>query len=120
MALKSDLIWDKLNERLAQVDPANRTFKVILLVHLRKDAATAKSVVLDFDSLKIVEIEQGASGSADYPAERFEATVEIDDGDFFLVATKEVTFKELIEQGKTKVTGNKEAFVTLDEKFRKK
>lgn len=44
MSLKSDLIWDKLNERLAQIDPTNRTFKVILLVHLQKDAATVKSV----------------------------------------------------------------------------
>ncbi|EDS41206.1 conserved hypothetical protein [Culex quinquefasciatus] len=98
MSLKSDLIWDKLNERLAQIDPTNRTFKVILLVHLQKDAATVKSVVLDFDSLKIVEIERGASGSGEYSAGRFEATLEIDDEDFFKVATKEVTFKELIEQ----------------------
>ncbi|XP_038118062.1 uncharacterized protein LOC6048171 [Culex quinquefasciatus] len=120
MSLKSDLIWDKLNERLAQIDPTNRTFKVILLVHLQKDAATVKSVVLDFDSLKIVEIERGASGSGEYSAGRFEATLEIDDEDFFKVATKEVTFKELIEQDKAKVTGNKEAFITLDEKFRKK
>lgn len=54
--------------------------------------------MLDFDSLKIVEIERGASGSGEYSAGRFEATLEIDDEDFFKVATKEVTFKELIEQ----------------------
>lgn len=54
--------------------------------------------VLDFCDLKISEIEPAATSTADYPAERIDASVTIDDNDFYLVATKETTFAALIEQ----------------------
>ncbi|XP_029713082.1 uncharacterized protein LOC109430695 [Aedes albopictus] len=120
MALKSDLIWDKLNERLSQIDRSKRSFTVVLFVHLRQEGKVVRSVVLDFCDLKISEIEPAATSTADYPAERIDASVTIDDNDFYLVATKEITFAALIEQGKVDITGNKQAFLTLDEKFRKK
>lgn len=119
MALKSDLIWDKLNERLAQIDRNKRSFTVVLFVHLRLDGKVVKSVVLDFDNLKITEIELCVDCTADYPTERIDASITIDDNDFYLVATKETSFAALIEQGKVNVTGNKQLFITLDEKFRK-
>lgn len=120
MALKSDLIWDKLNERLAQIDRNKRSFTVILFVHLRVDGQVVRSVAMDFTDLKITEIEQGVSSTVDYPAERIDASITIDDNDFYLVATKETSFAALIEQGKVDITGNKQAFLTLDEKLRKK
>ncbi|XP_021712970.1 uncharacterized protein LOC5576671 [Aedes aegypti] len=120
MALKTDQILDKLNEKLAQVDRSKRSFTVILFVHLRQEGKVVKSVVLDFNDLKISEIELAATSTADYPAERIDASITIDDNDFYLVATKETSFAALIEQGKVDITGNKQAFITLDEKFRNK
>ncbi|XP_055617385.1 uncharacterized protein LOC129762845 [Toxorhynchites rutilus septentrionalis] len=118
MALKSDLIWDKMNERLALVDRGKRSFKIILFVHLLKNEELAKSVVLDFDKLKIAEIELGAMSNDEYPTERIDGSLTIDDNDFYSVITKQTTFAAIIEQGSAKITGEKEIFIKLDEKFR--
>ncbi|XP_055524197.1 uncharacterized protein LOC129717932 [Wyeomyia smithii] len=118
MPLKSDLIWDKLNQRLAQVDRSKRSFLAIIFIHLRQDGKIVRTVVLDCSALKIEEIESGSSFTATYPAERIDASIEIDDDDFYSVATKQTTFSSLMKQEKVKVQGNPECFLKLDEKFK--
>ncbi|XP_053681692.1 uncharacterized protein LOC128732467 [Sabethes cyaneus] len=118
MALKSDLIWHKLNERLARVDRNKRSFLAIIFIHLRQEGKIVRSVVLDCAALKIEEIGTGSLFTTSYPAERIDASIEIDDEDFYSVATKQTTFSSLINQEKVIVQGNQECFSKLDEKFK--
>ncbi|XP_058813820.1 uncharacterized protein LOC131677795 [Topomyia yanbarensis] len=120
MALKSDLIWEKLNARLAQVDRNKRSFKAILFIHLQQNGKTVRSVVLDCNELKLVDIELDASCSVEYPPELVDASITIDDSDFYSVATKGTTFADLIERKTVTITGNEECFKKLDEKFKTK
>ncbi|XP_058467748.1 uncharacterized protein LOC131440466 isoform X2 [Malaya genurostris] len=117
MSLKSDLIWDKLNSRLAQVDRSKRSFKAILFIHLQQSGKTVRSVVLDCNELKIVDIDIDASYTNEYPSDRIDASITIDDNDFYLVTMKETTFAALIEKNNVTVVGNKDCFLKLDEKF---
>ncbi|XP_055586367.1 uncharacterized protein LOC129739020 [Uranotaenia lowii] len=118
--LKSDLVWDKLNERLAQVDRNKRTFTAILFLHLRQNGKVVRSVVLDFDALKIEEIETGVACTDTYPPGRIQAKISIDDDDFYSLVMKDTSFAALIDQNKITVDGDKQVLLTLDEKFRKK
>jgi hypothetical protein len=113
MELKSDKIWDKLQERLTTVDPNTRSLIAIFQVHLKSGGEVAKSIgkrtvsisfctirsvknytfyptfsVLD---LKDVKLFVGTVDNAD-------AVLTLDDDDFCLIAAKQTTFAKLLEE----------------------
>ncbi|XP_055377825.1 uncharacterized protein LOC129609737 isoform X1 [Condylostylus longicornis] len=107
--MKSDSILERIQLKLNESDPSNRTLTNIFIFHFKDaDGNFIKSVVLDLKNLKVFD------GSIENP----DVEINVSDDDFYLVGTKQISFDNLIETGKVQVNGNQTAFQKMLEKFR--
>ncbi|XP_055852891.1 non-specific lipid-transfer protein-like 1 [Episyrphus balteatus] len=106
--MNSQVIIEKIMEKMQAVDPAERTIFVIYQFHFTKaDGTPSKSFVFDLKDLKIYE---GTTDKAD-------GEVTIIDEDFYALVSKKMSLDEYIASGKAKMSGNVSDLKKLVEKY---
>ncbi|XP_055852892.1 uncharacterized protein LOC129916783 [Episyrphus balteatus] len=106
--MNSQVIIEKIVEKMKAVDPSKRTIFVIYQINFTKaDGTPSKSFVLDLKDLKIYE---GKVDNAD-------GELTVVDEDFYALASKKISFDDFVASGKAKMSGDLSALKTLVEKF---
>jgi putative sterol carrier protein len=104
MGLVSEELFGRIEARLANIDPNNRTVVHVFKINLKQDGAIVKTMMLDLVNVKWYEGNDSA-----------ETTITLDDQLFADIINKKVEAMTALNQDLIAVEGNLELLLPLGE-----